>query len=270
MNWSKTKCPICHQPLTLTAKSLVCNARHTYDLSKEGYANLLIANQKKSRNPGDNKLMIDARRAFLELGEYDFLIKKIATFLEDSISIFDAGCGEGYYLDKLSSGKGYGMDISKSAIKIAAKKYKHLHFIVGSVYQIPVLDESFDTIISIFSPTHFKEFHRILNAQGKVILVTAAPNHMQSIAAIIYDKFKPHSQKTSFDFDKGFELIHDEIITKTLHLTSNETILNLLKMTPYYWNTVPEKLEKFTQLKTLDVEAGFRIRVFTRASLQLH
>lgn len=264
MKWTKVACPICKAQLDLGAKSLKCERNHSYDISKEGYCNLLIANQKKSKDPGDNKLMIDARRAFLELGKYDFLIDEIKKLITQTESIFDAGCGEGYYLNKLSKKLGYGMDISKSAIKNAAKKYKNHHFFVGSVHNIPIVNDTFDTIISIFSPTNFKEFHRILTENGKVILVTAAPNHMKSIAEMVYDKFKPHTQKTSFDYDNGYTLESDNIIEQTITLESNQDIMNLLKMTPYYWNTVPKKLVEFEKLTKIDIGMSFRIRVFLK------
>ncbi len=264
MKWRKLACPICKTQLDLDVKSLKCEHNHSYDLSKEGYCNLLIANQKKTKDPGDNKLMIDARRAFLELGKYDFLIDKISKLTSDSESLFDAGCGEGYYLNKLSKKGAYGMDISKSAIKIAAKKYKSHHFFVGSIHNLPVSNETFDTVLSIFSPTNFKQFHRILSDKGKVILVTAAPNHMKSIAEMVYDKFKPHTQKTSFDFDKEFTLESDTVIDQKITLDRNQDIMNLLKMTPYFWNTVPEKMAKFEKLDQIEIEMSFRIRVFLK------
>ncbi len=35
------RCPHCHQPLLLSGSSLICQARHSYDLAREGYVNLL-------------------------------------------------------------------------------------------------------------------------------------------------------------------------------------------------------------------------------------
>jgi len=69
-------CPFCQSELLATEhKSYACENNHNFDLSKEGYLNLLPVNQKSSKDPGDNKMMISARREFLELGHYDPLIE---------------------------------------------------------------------------------------------------------------------------------------------------------------------------------------------------
>lgn len=54
-----------------------------------------------------------------------------------------------------------GLDISKYAVRIAAKKTKGI-FIVGNAYHIPLADASCDLILSIFSPYNEQELHRCL------------------------------------------------------------------------------------------------------------
>lgn len=63
-------CPICSAPLTLCDKSWVCPQRHQFDNAKEGYVNLLPVQKKKTKDPGDNKEMMIARREFLNKGFY--------------------------------------------------------------------------------------------------------------------------------------------------------------------------------------------------------
>ncbi|MDA9873294.1 hypothetical protein N9C25_03625, partial [Saprospiraceae bacterium] len=74
-------CPICQLPLKLSESTYRCKRHHSYDVSKEGYVNLLPVQNKNSKNPGDSKEMINARRLFLESGHYaplvDHLIKTI-------------------------------------------------------------------------------------------------------------------------------------------------------------------------------------------------
>ena len=57
-------CPLCQQPLLLTAKQYQCTNRHSFDIAREGYVNLLPVQHKNSKDPGDNKEMMQARRAF--------------------------------------------------------------------------------------------------------------------------------------------------------------------------------------------------------------
>jgi 23S rRNA (guanine745-N1)-methyltransferase len=135
--WS---CPTCANPLELESKQWHCSNRHSFDVAKEGYVNLLLANQKHSTDPGDNRLMINARRAFLQQDYYLPLALHIAALLAksvesnsvkpDKLRLHDAGCGEGYYLDRVVDSlahqeidvAGTGNDISKTAIAKASKK----------------------------------------------------------------------------------------------------------------------------------------------------
>ena len=39
-------CPICHTPLTRHGKTYTCQNRHSYDLSKDGYINPHVVQQK--------------------------------------------------------------------------------------------------------------------------------------------------------------------------------------------------------------------------------
>jgi len=68
-------CPNCKSALHRSDKVLICENGHSFDVAKEGYVNLLLANRKKSLNPGDNKIMMNAREAFLSIGFYDFLME---------------------------------------------------------------------------------------------------------------------------------------------------------------------------------------------------
>ena len=105
---SVLSCPYCKSTLSKSEeRTFVCEKNHSFDLAKEGYLNLHPVNHKKSKDPGDNKLMIAARRDFLELGYYDPLIESIKDLITDKLSFarkdivtFDAGCGEGYYSER--------------------------------------------------------------------------------------------------------------------------------------------------------------------------
>jgi len=61
-------CPICGRPLTHEGSRYVCPQNHSFDLSREGYVNLLPANRRHSKEPGDDKAMAAARTRFLDGG----------------------------------------------------------------------------------------------------------------------------------------------------------------------------------------------------------
>ena len=47
-------CPKCQKLLKKVNNSYLCSNNHCYDISKDGYVNLLLANQKHSTQPGDD------------------------------------------------------------------------------------------------------------------------------------------------------------------------------------------------------------------------
>ena len=269
-------CPYCKSYLSDSGeKTYACVNKHSFDIAKQGYINLLPVNQKKSKDPGDNEMMIAARRNFLELGFYDPLIESIKNLDSEKLSFetkdivaFDAGCGEGYYSEKaLNNLPGltteiWGTDISKYAVKNAAKKYKDNLYFVSSIYNLPIANASTDLILSVFSPIMAEEFKRILSKQGYAIIVSPAPNHLREMAELIYDTFRPHTTNIVEKMTSTFEHHSTKRSTFKIEIKSAEALLVLLKMTPYYWSTGIERLENITNKSEISVTCDFNIDIF--------
>src|SRR6266545_8190332 len=95
-------CPVCGEPLERVDRTFRCANGHTFDVAREGYVNLLLAQHRRSKDPGYSKDMIAGRRDFFDAGHYrplaDGIAELIATYLPpvaDTV-VIDAGCGEGY------------------------------------------------------------------------------------------------------------------------------------------------------------------------------
>mgnify|MGYP003475541431 CR=1 FL=1 len=63
-------CPICEKPLLRQENRFLCPARHSFDIARQGYVNLLTVQHKHSLDPGDTKEQVLCRRAFLDGGFY--------------------------------------------------------------------------------------------------------------------------------------------------------------------------------------------------------
>ncbi len=136
-------CPLCHAPLSRHERAFICPQRHQFDIAKEGYVNLLPVQHKRSRDPGDNAEMMQARRAFLDAGHYQPLRDTICSLFEETLpaeatALLDIGCGEGYYtqafagVGRARGAQTVGLDVSKAAIRAAAKRYPQVMFCVAS------------------------------------------------------------------------------------------------------------------------------------------
>lgn len=272
------KCPSCANVLTLHDRSWSCSNGHVYDVAKEGYVNLLLAQHKNSKQPGDNKEMVAGRRGFLEHGYYQPLADSIGNIFTQYLStlnnqtqvcFFDAGCGEGYYMDQVSQAcqladyqiEFSGLDISKFAVQKAAKRYSNYHFSVASTFQLPLLNDSQDAILQIFAPSSEIEIHRVLKTKGIWITVNPAANHLSQLKQALYDT--PTEHKTSHIEPAGMSLVKQSTLTFDIHLENSQQRKNLLMMTPYYWSATQDKKQGLLKnLKT--VTTDFAIKVFAK------
>lgn len=270
-------CPICSAPLTLSDKSWVCPKRHQFDCAKEGYVNLLPVQKKKTKDPGDNKEMMIARREFLNKGFYQPLSDKVNQLAVDYAAnvetILDIGCGEGYYSHRLfetlhqSMPKPcalYGLDISKSAIRSAAKRYAGLHFCVASVFEMPFADDSIDLAIRIYAPSKVEELQRVMKPGSILITVSPGPMHHFALKEKIYSSPRLHPQESLFL--EGFNYLAHEALTYPLNLTQADDIEHFLNMTPYAWKLSDMQKRQIIE-QGLECEIDFKIEIHQREQL---
>ena len=87
-------CPNCGKKLDKKGNAFVCGGGHSFDLARQGYVNLLPVSGKKSENPGDNAVMTECRRKFLESGAYaplrDFLCEELKKYRPQTV--LDSSC----------------------------------------------------------------------------------------------------------------------------------------------------------------------------------
>lgn len=254
-------CPKCRMRLFKTKSSLKCLSGHSFDISKEGYVNLLMSNSAGKRH-GDDKLMVDARRTFLEHGYYAPLRDTVKSILGYGQKVLDIGCGEGYYTSAFAENNTVvGIDISKDAIKCASKRCKNTEFAVASVASIPLHDKSINTIINIFAPDSPFEFLRILNTNGRLIMVYPMENHLIELKTAVYDK-PELNPKVNLSRD-GMTLKTTNTLKYGINLDNNQDIISLFKMTPYYYKTSKADQQKLSLLDSLTVTAEFLIAEYT-------
>jgi 23S rRNA (guanine745-N1)-methyltransferase len=293
-------CPVCAEPLAIDPaslakyKSVVCARGHLFDFAKQGYLNLLLSQHKKSKQPGDTLEMVQARTQFLNQGFYDsisnFLIqqcltKDFQTYSKicqetESIHYCDLACGEGFYTQqvhdyinqnifpnalstKLAS---TGIDISTPAIKAASKRTKQIQWLISSLARIPLASNSQDFVTGLFFHFDLEEIKRILKPGAKFIMVSTGPNHLIELRALIYDIVKTEKVKDFRHLGGGLNHFKCLKLKEKTTLTSSQSILTLLAMTPHYWRCTQEKKQGLESLSELSLTLDIQFDIFIKSN----
>ncbi|GAB14145.1 putative methyltransferase [Arthrobacter globiformis NBRC 12137] len=292
-------CPVCRQELQPVhdggngrVRALACPERHSFDAARQGYFNLLVG--KGTAFESDTAEMVAARTAFLDAGHYRPLADALAKAAGPALNgpaptVLDSGTGTGHYLrailDYLESdhhpesddhsaapadGTGgvaaVGLDISKFALRRAAKLNPEAINLVGDVWQpLPLHDAAVDVVTVVFAPRNAAEFARVLKPSGRLIVVTPRAGHLGEIArqagmlGIDPDK----DERLAEALAGRFSPLSAQDIDVELSL-SPEDVANLALMGPAGHHTdratLTDRLAGLPQ--TTRVSARFRISIF--------
>lgn len=266
-------CPFCKEKLRKDENRYICENGHSFDVAKEGYVHLLPVNKMHSKVPGDSKEMVLSRRRFLHSGYYDIFSDKlneiVLKYALENAFIIDAGCGEGFYTQRLASYlsrflsvKISGIDISKYAVRYASKSDKSTDYAVASIFEMPFADVSADIVIDIFAPIVESEFYRVLRKRGILIIAVPSEEHLYGLKKIAYSN--PYKNEKRDTFYDGFELLERIPVRDSITVSDSLIINDLFTMTPYYLKTGAEDKAKIEKCDRLETEIGFDFLVYRK------
>jgi 23S rRNA (guanine745-N1)-methyltransferase len=277
-------CPVCDAKLTARAAVAACPNGHAFDRARSGYLNLLLSNEKRSKEPGDSPDMMRSRRAFLHGGFYDRMAAAANTAVIETLTgrtdgqVADLGCGEGFFTARLHSALSaaktpactcYGVDISRSWVKMGTAYDRGIIWVVASLHHSPFLPRSLDVALSMFAPIDAPDLHRILRADGAVVTVTPGPDHLDTLRAIIYASVKPHPPAPALMAgETRFEQTASRRVRYPIVVDTTAQIVNLLAMTPYYWNINRATRARIEALSRLELTVDADVSVFRPAGAQ--
>ena len=270
-------CPLDGMPLHCTGSAWRCVSGHSFDIASQGYTHLLPVQHKRSRDPGDSKEMVAARRRFLAAGFYRPIAAAVSRAAlaglpaDAAISCLDAGCGEGYYLRELAAAAGedqtlalLGLDISRWAVRAAAKQDRRVNWVVGSNARLPALPGTLDRVLCLFGFPVYPEFARVLKAGGRLLQVDAGPDHLRELREIIYPSLKPE-RPAGTHTPAGFRRLPTETLRFVVELTQAGQIADLLAMTPHLFRASAEGRARAAALTALSLSVEVHLTCFERS-----
>lgn len=263
--------------MTLTERQLICPNRHSFDIARQGYVNLLPVQQKRSRHPGDSKAMVVARSRFLNSGIYQPIAQQLTERVrslwgeQQALRLLDAGCGEGYYLDYLVralSSRGtldaVGMDISKEAVAAAARRSQQISWVVGSNARPPLVP-GLDLILSVFGFPSYEGFQPLLKPGGHIVLVEPGPDHLIELRQVIYPTVKRNPPPELDQAERlGFQLTDTQSLQYQTAELDHGQIQDLLQMTPHLYRATREGKEAASRLETIQLTVDVVFRTLER------
>ena len=236
---SYLRCPVCGDGLTLTARTASCPRRHSYDLARQGYLNLLPS--ASTGIEGDSAAMIEARGAFLAGGFYaairDALIADTPVTADGEL-VVEVGAGTAYYLAGVV-GAGLGrvglaLDVSRYAARRAAKVDPRIGSVICDAWQeLPLREGVAQVILNVFAPRNAAEMRRVLAPGGTLLVVTPNQGHLAELVGVLgmvrVDEAKERRLHESLG--GSFEQSAGRVVELVLRL-DHPSVERLVAMTP--------------------------------------
>lgn len=198
------RCPHCGAGLERAADAVRCEQGHAFDLARQGYLSLLAG--AGSPHTGDTAEMVAARERVLAGGHFEPLAEAIGEAVGQAVGagagaggaggagragahsplIVELGAGTGWYLarllDRFPAARGLALDVSKPALRRAARAHERLAAVTADAWgPLPLRDGVVAVVLNVFAPRNAAEIARVLGAGGRVLLVTAAPGHLKEL-----------------------------------------------------------------------------------------
>jgi 23S rRNA (guanine745-N1)-methyltransferase len=280
-------CPVCQGGLERAGTRFVCARRHSFDIAREGYVNLLPS-RKLPRLAGDSKEMVAARQRFLDHGHYERLSDALNALAAEELAkrpgpagpparcVLDVGCGPGYYLGRLhvqlrhhgALFDFYGIDIARDAARLAARRYRDIQFVVAdSQGRVPLADRSVRLLLDIFAPRNAAEFARVVAPGGLLLVAIPRPDHLAELRAgadlLAIEEQK--QERVIERFARAFELARTTEVAYEIE-PGDEDLADLVLMTPNARHLTPSALDAIRARGPARVTVSVAILAFTRTT----
>lgn len=223
---------------------------------------------------GDTAAMVMARQQFLASGHYRPIAAALAAAAEAQAGrqepparparpagpdrpaggglacVADIGAGTGYYLaavlDRLPGRAGLAVDLSRHALRVAARAHPRIGAVGGDAWQrLPIADASADLVLDVFAPRGGAELARILRPDGRLLVVTPRPEHLTELAGPLgllrVDERK--DERLAGTLGPYFTVTGQQEVRAPMAL-DHQSVAALAGMGPSAWHADPQEMAR--------------------------
>jgi len=238
------RCPHCGAGLARAdGEAVRCEAGHSFDVARQGYLSLLPGGG--SAHTGDTADMVAARERFLEAGHFEPVAEAIAEALAERFAkpraeagaakakagagdaplIVDLGAGTGWYLarllDRFPHARGLALDVSKPALRRAARAHPRIAAVAADVWRpLPLRDGVAAVVLDVFAPRDAAEVARVLAPRGIALFVTPGPAHFRELVERLglLDVDADKDERLAAQLGGHLDIVERRHLAWTLHL----------------------------------------------------
>lgn len=266
-------CPVCRQALQARDRSLVCPARHCFDIARQGHVHLAPGKRASpGKGPSYDRELMEARGRIVAQGFFAPLVAWCADRLGSRKEpvLLDAGCGEGSFLERLCSALhaiqplGVGVDLSPDGVKLAASRYKQQAWSVADLAALPITDGACSVILNILSPANYQEFNRVLRPDGLIIKAIPTSRHLEEIRQALGAGESFTNQRVTDHFRASYPTGESSCVETSLPCTQDNAA-TFLSMTPLGWHASREARARFQTHPPANITVSLQVLVGLRA-----
>ncbi len=260
----RMRCPQCGGGFSLqAAQSLVCEHRHTFDLSAKGYVNLAPGHDQQAEKY--TAALFDSRARVFADGFFAHVANALASAVQSHLPtatgtpapqpapfVLDVGCGEGYYARALAASLPAatvaGVDLSRDAVLAAARQAPALHWFVADLTRLPFATDAATALVDVLTPADYREFGRVLAPDGLLYKLIPADDYLAEIRQAVASRLQgePFSNARVISHLLGnAEVLERIAVRRTLPVTPAQA-QDFLRMTPMTFGLPEEALAGIT------------------------
>lgn len=267
-NLSLFRCPVCKAPFqTVADQQMICVHNHHLNINKHGYVYFL---QRGVQSEYDRQMLL-SRRQLLNAGLFNKIIDTIGNSMPaNPQTVLDVGTGEGTPLAKLKKFRNevdqayVGFDISRAGVQLATQLDPELFFCLADLRKLPFADDSFTSVIELFSPSDYQEFERVLAPGGMVYKVIPTGNYLHEMRELLYPSTDQHQRYDNSAVKQLFKEHFTDTVVKNICYQFNvpaELRSAMIQMSPLHWGRNVRQLteQKIQQLTAVTVDVDLLI-----------